>query len=126
MCDKRKKNKKEKKPAKKLSQFLKLHISGTLEAISLKFGMWSAEVGGHVHSKIHLVSSRKHRTTEVRKLHFLSSCQYTHGCCAPASWAARRTTVCLDNRSNQSKPHPFFGRRTSCRLPRDTLTQQSP
>ena len=24
-----------------------------------------------------------------------SSCQYTHGCYAPASWAARHTTVCL-------------------------------
>ena len=64
------------KKMKKLSQFLKSHISGTLEAISLKFGMWSAEVGGHVHNKNSLVSSRKHRATEVRKLHFLSSCQY--------------------------------------------------
>ena len=81
---------------KKLSQFLKSNISGTREAISLKFGMWSAEVGGHFHSKNRRVSSRKHRATEVRKLHFLSSCQYTHGCCAPASWAARHTTVCLD------------------------------
>ena len=94
MFEKRKKNKK-KKP-KKLSQFLKSHTSGTSEAISLKFGMWSTEVGGRVHSKNRLVSSRKHRATEVRKLGFLSSCQYTHGCCAPASWAARYTTVCLD------------------------------
>ena len=85
----------EKKP-KKLSQFLKSHISGTLEAISLKFGMWSAEVCGSVHSKNRLVSSRQHRATEVRKLRFLSSCQYTHGCYAPTSWAARHTTVCLD------------------------------
>ena len=49
------------------------------EAISLKFGMWSTEVGGNVHSKFCLVSSRQHRATEVRKLRFLSSCQYTHG-----------------------------------------------
>ena len=49
------------------------------EAISFKFGMWSTEVGGNVHSKICLVSSRQHRATEVRKLRFLSSCQYTHG-----------------------------------------------
>ena len=84
------------KKTKKLSQFLKSHISGTLEAISLKFGMSSSVGGGHVHSKNHLVSSRKHRATEVRKLRFLSSCQYTHGCYAPASWAARHTTVCLD------------------------------
>ena len=96
MCEKRKKNKK--KTTKKLSQFLKSHISGTLEAISLKFGMWSAEGGGggSVHSKNRLVSSRQHRATEVRKLRFLSSCQYTHGCYEPASWAARHTTVCLD------------------------------
>ena len=87
----RKEEKKKKKNTKKLSQFLKSHISGTLEAISLKFGMWSAEGGGSVHSKNRLVSSRQHRATEVRKLHFLSSCQYTHGCYAPASWAARHT-----------------------------------
>ena len=78
MCEKRKKNKKKKK-TKKLSQFLKSHISGMPEAISLKFGMWSTEVGGNVHSKICLVSSRQHRATEVRKLRFVSSCQYTHG-----------------------------------------------
>ena len=84
------------KKTKKLSQFLKSHISGTLEAISLKFGMWSAEGGGNVHSKNRLVSSRQHRAMEMRKLRFLPSCQYTHGCCAPASWAARHTTVCLD------------------------------
>ena len=24
------------------------------------------------------------------------TCQYTHGCCAPASSATRHTTVCLD------------------------------
>ena len=94
MCDKKKKNKKKK--TKKLSQFLKSHISGTREAISLKFAMWSAAVGGHIHRKNRLVSSRKHRAMEVRKLRFLSSCQYTHGCYAPASWAARHTTVCLD------------------------------
>ena len=79
MCEKRKKNKKKKKKTKKLSQFLKSHISGMPEAISLKFGMWSAEGGGNVHSKICLVSSRQHRATEMRKLRFVSSCQYTHG-----------------------------------------------
>ena len=77
MCEKRKKNKKKK--TKKLSQLLKSNISGMPEAISLKFGMWSTEVGGNVHSKIRRVSSRQHRATEVRKLRFLSSCQYTHG-----------------------------------------------
>ena len=66
----------------------KSYISGTLEAIALKFGMWSAEVGGSIHSKNRLVSSSQHRATEVQKLHFRSYCQYTHGCCAQASWAA--------------------------------------
>ena len=93
-CAKRKKNKKKK--MKKLSQFVKSHISGTLEAILLKFGMWSTEGGGSVHSTNRLVSSRQHRATEVQKLSFHSSCQYTHGCCAPASWAAQHTTTCLD------------------------------
>ena len=96
MCDKRKKNKKRKKKMKKLNQFLKSHISRMLEVISFKFGIWSTEVGGSVHSNNRLVSSRQHRAMEVRKLRFLSSCQYTHGCYAPASWAARHTTVCLD------------------------------
>ena len=95
MCNQKKKNEKKKK-TKKLSQFLKSLISGMRKAISFKFEMWSAAVGGHVHSKNRLVSSRKHRATEVRKLRLLSSCRYTHGCYAPASWAARHTTVCLD------------------------------
>ena len=72
MCEKRKKNKK-KKNTKKLSQLLKSHILGTLEAISLKFGMWSTEVGGNVHSKNRLVSSRQHRATEVRKLRSITA-----------------------------------------------------
>ena len=78
-CKCAKRGRKIRRKTKKLSQFLKSHISGTLEAISLKFGMWSAEGGGSVHSKIRVVSSRQHRATEVQKLRFLSSCQYTHG-----------------------------------------------
>ena len=54
MCEKRKKIRRKK--TKKLSQFLKSNISGTLEAISLKFGIRSTEVGGNVHSKTRLVS----------------------------------------------------------------------
>ena len=101
-CKCAKRGRKIRKKTKKLSQFLKSHISGTPDAISLKFGMWSSEVGGSVHSKNRLVSSRQHRVTEVRKFRFLSSCQYTHGCCAPASWAARHTTVYLDNRGRST------------------------
>ena len=97
MCEKRKKHKKK---IRRLSKFLKLHISGTPEVISLKFGVWGTEVGGRVHSKNCLVSSRQHRATEVRKSRFCSSCQYTHGYCVPASWVARHTTVCLDNKNS--------------------------
>ena len=61
----------------KLSQFLKSHISGTLEVISLKFRMWCTEVGGRVHSKNCLVLLRQHRATEVQISCFLSFCQYT-------------------------------------------------
>ena len=65
-CPKRgRKIRKKQQKTKKLSQFLKSHISGTLEAISLKFGNWITEVGGSVHSKNRLVSSRQHRATEV-------------------------------------------------------------
>ena len=34
---------------------LKSHILGTFDAISLKFGMWSTDIGGCVHSKIVLI-----------------------------------------------------------------------
>ena len=95
-CKCAKRGRKIRRKTKKLSQFVKSYISGTPDAIPLKFGMWSTEVGGSFHSKNRLVSSRQHRATEVRKLRFLSSCQYTHVCCTPASWAARHTTVCLD------------------------------
>ena len=123
MCKKRKKNKKKKK-TKKLSQFLKSHISGTLEAISLKFGMWSTEGGGSVHSKNGLVSSRQHRATEVRKLRFLSSCQYTHGCYVPASWAVQHTTVCLDiYLCNTFTPHTSDQRKASAYISHIALTQ---
>ena len=61
----RENRKKNKKKTKKLSQFLKSHISGMPEAISLKFGMWSTEVGGSIHSKNRLFSSRYHRATEL-------------------------------------------------------------
>ena len=44
------------KKTKKLSQFVKSHISGTREEVLLKFGMWSTDVGGCVHSKNLLVS----------------------------------------------------------------------
>ena len=104
---------------KKLSQFLKSHILGTLEAILLKFGVWNTEVGRRVHSKNRFVSLRQYRAMEVRKSCFLFSCQYTHGYYAPASWAARLTTVCLDlsfstnHRHVTSSTKPFLSPSTS-------------
>ena len=95
-CKRAKRGRKISRKNKETKLILKSHISGPLDAISLKFGMWSTEVGGHVHSKNCLVSSRKHRATWVQKLHFCSFCQYTDRCCAPASWTAQHTTVCLD------------------------------
>ena len=62
MCEKRKKNKKKKNEETK--QFLKSHVSGTREAIALKFGMWSAEVGGSVNSKTVLFHQG---STELRR-----------------------------------------------------------
>ena len=50
MYEKKKEIKKE-KTKETISQFLKLHISGMFEVISLKFGMWTTDGGGHVHSK---------------------------------------------------------------------------
>ena len=55
-CKCTKRGRKIRRKTKKLSQFLKSHILRMLEAISLKCGMWSAEVGGHVHSKHRVVS----------------------------------------------------------------------
>ena len=43
---------------KKLSQFLKSDISGMLVAILLKFGVWTTDIGGHVHSKYHVILLR--------------------------------------------------------------------
>ena len=64
-CKCAKRGRKTRRKNEKTKPILKSHISGTLEVILLKFGMWSTEVGGCVHSKNHLVSSRQHRATEV-------------------------------------------------------------
>ena len=69
----RKEEENKKKNEEKLSQILKSHISETLETISLKFGMWSTEVGGCVHSKNRLVSSRHTELQRCKNLSFRSS-----------------------------------------------------
>ena len=51
-CAKREKIKKN----EETMPFLKSHVLGTLEVISIKFGMWSTDVGGCVHSKNYLIS----------------------------------------------------------------------
>jgi len=50
---------------KKLSQFLEVHIAEKPGAIYLKFGIWGADVGGHLHSKNHLVSYKQHEVTHT-------------------------------------------------------------
>ena len=50
------KEEKRKKNKETINQFVKSHILGTIETISLKFGVWNTEVGGRVHSKNRLVS----------------------------------------------------------------------
>ena len=80
----------EKKP-KKVSQFLKSHISGMLKAISLKFGMRSTEVGGRVHSKNRLFCKDSIELWRCKNRVFFSSCQYTHGV---AHWLLGHTTHC--------------------------------
>jgi len=52
------------------------------------FGMWGTDSGGHLHSKNRLVSYKQHEVTHMQKSHYCSSCQYTHRCGVPASWAA--------------------------------------
>ena len=47
----KKTKKKKREKMKKLSQFLKSHVSGMLDVILLKIGMWSTDIGKHVHSK---------------------------------------------------------------------------
>ena len=64
--------KRRKKIPKKLSQFLKSHISGTLEAISLKLDMWSTEVGGRVHSKNRLKAAQSYGGAKIAFSFFLS------------------------------------------------------
>jgi len=70
----RKEEEKTRKKMKKLSQFLKVHISEMPGAIELKFGMWGTDGGGQFHSKNRLVLYKQHEVTYTRKLHFCSSC----------------------------------------------------
>jgi len=53
--------KKKKKKTKKLSQTLRANNSQMRRTISLKFGIWGAEGGGHLHYENDLSSKREHR-----------------------------------------------------------------
>ena len=86
-----------KRKKKTLSQFLKVCISEMPGMIYLKFGMRGTDGRGHLHSKNCLVSYKQNKVTYTWKLHYCSSCQYTHICGAPASWVAQHTTTCLDS-----------------------------
>ena len=69
MCDKKKKNKKEKN--EETEPIFEVAYLGNARRDFAQ--IWNVECcsRGHVHSKNRLVSSRKHRATEVRKLRFL-------------------------------------------------------
>ena len=68
----RKEEKNKRKITKKLSQFLEVHTSETPVAISLKFGMWGTDSGGHLHNKNRPVSYKQHEVTYTRKSHYCS------------------------------------------------------
>jgi len=70
--------------------------------------MWGTDGGGHLHSKNRPVLYNQHEVTYMQKLYYCSSCQYTHGCGALASWTARLTTVCLDDRDYKSFISPII------------------
>ena len=89
---KTKRKKKQEKNKETKPVFESLHLGNAW----LKFGMWGTDSGEHLHSKNCLVLYKQHKVTYTRKLHYCSSCQYTHWCCVPAPWAARHTTVCLN------------------------------
>ena len=69
---------------KKLSQFLKVHISEMPGMIYLKFEMWGTNGGGHPHSKNCQVSNKQHEVTYTQK----NCIEVNHGCGVPASWTA--------------------------------------
>ena len=93
MCEKRKNNKKKNQETKPIFEFRSRISRERLERFRSNLECRVLKVEGVSTAKIVLFHQG---STEVRKLRFLSSCQYTHGCCAPASWAARHTTMCLD------------------------------
>ena len=72
------KTKREEKIMKKLSQFLKSHILGMFEAVSLKFGTWTTDSGGCVHSKKSSCFIKAAQSSGCVKIAFLSSSQYSH------------------------------------------------
>jgi len=53
----------EENKTKKLSQTLRAYNSQIRWTILLKFGMWGAEGGGHLHYENNLSLTREHRAT---------------------------------------------------------------
>ena len=58
--------------------------------------MWGTYGEVHLHSKNLPGLYKQCEVTYMQKLLYCSSCQYTQGCGASASWAVRHTTMCLD------------------------------
>jgi len=59
---------------KKMSDFLKAHISGLAGVINFRPGMHSLPICQHLHSKFGLVQSRDHGVTNGCKIVLCSSC----------------------------------------------------
>ena len=58
----------------KMSDFLKVHISGMAGAIHFKSGMYSTLLCWHLHSEFSPVHSRDHGATNGHKIELCSLC----------------------------------------------------
>ena len=95
MCDKKKKNKKKKKKNEETQPIFEVAYLGNARSDFAQ--IWNVECcsWGACPQQKSSCFIKEAQSYGGAKIAF-SSCQYTHGCYAPASWAARHTTVCLD------------------------------
>ena len=92
VCEK-KKNKRKK--MKKMSNFLKTHISGMASAIYFRPGMRSLLICWRLHHEFGVVWTGDHRLTNARKLILCYSYYYTHVVCARPVFLGHTTHYCV-------------------------------
>ena len=73
----------------KLSQFFESLYLGNASVT-----IWNVGTDGEGH--LYCKNRPRKSSMKVWKLHYYSSCQYTHGCGTPATYASRHTTMYLD------------------------------